>query len=89
MSRSAIRESPKKLSTPRGRPDIEQRFRMRMGDEFRGSARSLAYAAARASGLVLGFFTIAASSFRFVKCFAASFFRRSLRTTADVFAIYR
>ena len=89
MSLSAIRESPKNPSTPRGRPLIEHRLRMRMGDEFLGSARSLAYAAARASGLVFGFFTIFTSSWRFVKCFAASFFRRSLRTTADVFAMSR
>ena len=89
MSRSAMRESPKNPSTPRGRPLIEQRFRMRMGAEFRGSARSFAYAAARASGLVFGFFTIATSSWRFVKYFAASFLRRSLRTTADVLAMSR
>lgn len=89
MSRSAIRDSPKYDSTPRGRPLIEHRFRMRMGDEFRGSARSFAYAVARASGLVFGFFTIATSSCRFVKYFADSFLRRSLRTTADVFAISR
>src|SRR5687767_2964280 len=84
MSRSAIRESPKYPSTPRGRPDIEQRLRMRMGAEFRGNARSLAYAAARASGLVFGFFTIFTSSWRLVKYFAASFLRRSFLTTADV-----
>jgi hypothetical protein len=89
MSRSAMRESPKNPSTPRGRPDIEHRFRMRMGDEFRGSARSLAYAAARASGPVFGFFTIATSSWRLVKYFAASFFRRSFLTTTDVFAMFR
>jgi len=84
-----MRDNPKNPSTPRGRPLIEHRLRMRMGDEFRGSARSLAYAAARASGLVFGFFTIAASSFRLTKCFAASFLRRSFLTTADVFAMSR
>jgi len=62
---------------------------MRIGDEFRGSARSLAYAAARASGLVFGFFTIFTSSCRLTKCFAASFFRRSFLTTHDVFAMIR
>ena len=89
MSRSAMRESPKYPSTPLGLPDIEHRFRIRIGDELRGSARSLAYAAARASGLVFGFFTMATSSLRFTKCFAASFFLRSLRTIADVFAMCR
>ena len=60
-----------------------------MGDEFLGSARSFSYALARASGVVFGFFTIAASSLRFAKCLAESFLRRSLRTTADVFAMIR
>lgn len=66
---------------------MEQRFRIRIRDEFRGSLRSLAYACARASGVVFGFFTIATSSRRFAACFAASFFRFSFRTTADVFAM--
>jgi hypothetical protein len=87
MSRSAIRDNPKKPSTPRGRPLIEHRFLMRMGDEFRGSARSLAYAAARCSVVVFGFFTIA-------PVLAFGKFRRQLLpplflTTADVFAMSR
>jgi hypothetical protein len=87
MSRSAIRERPKNPSKPLGRPVIAQRFRMRILAELRGSFRMRLYAWARCSGVVLGFLMIITSSRRLAACFAVSFFRRSFRITAEVFAI--
>ena len=69
MSRSAMRERPKWRRNPRERPVIEQRLRMRIGDEFRGSARSFAYAAARCFGGRLRVLHDLHELLRFVQCF--------------------
>src|SRR4029077_1534586 len=70
-SRSARRESLNLRYTARGRPVIEHRLRMRVGEELRGSFASLSRAPKRSSGDSLLSTAIAFSSARLeAYCFA-------------------
>src|ERR1043165_5006325 len=53
-SRSVMRETPKRRWKPRGRPLSEQRLRMRILEELRGSLASFFWAAKNSSSVVAG-----------------------------------
>src|SRR5476651_754639 len=74
-SRNWMRETPNLPMKPRGRPLIEQRLRMRVGDELRGSFCSFFCAEKNSSSEVDGLARMAFSSARFALYFSLRLMR--------------
>lgn len=82
-----IRETPNFLIYARDLPVAEQRLRIRMGLELRGSLASFRWAAKKSSSLVSSSANMAFRADRFAEYFSAMRMRFKLRCMEDVFAM--
>src|SRR5471030_2613658 len=83
-SRKVMRDTPNLPMKPRGRPLMEQRLRIRMGDEFLGRRCNFFCAAKNCSSPVAGLARRAFSSARRGANLAVSFLRFSFFWMAEV-----